>query len=327
MKKNTEPISIRCMRKGYNSRAIAELRSPKNRLNPFVPYHFLHEREPGLPGGIETVNTIFLTGKECAFKCLMCDLWKNTLDEPVPAGAIVQQIDHALERLPKADVIKLYNNGNFFDAKAISPGDYPAISKRLSDYKRVIVENHPKLCNRLCIELNNLLSGKLEIAMGLETIHPVALPKLNKQITPGDFKKATAFLKQHDIDIRAFILLNPPYITGDDENISWTLKTIQFAFNCGAIRCAVIPVRPGNGVMELLWKNNDYTPPSLAMLEDVFEKALLMQRGQVFADTWDIGFLSKCPHCFDERKKRLETMNLSQQVEDSISCTCNIKYE
>ena len=325
MKKNTEPISIRCMHDGYDSRTIAELRPPKNRLNPFVPYHFLHEREPGLPGGIESVNTIFLTSKECAFKCLMCDLWKNTLDEPLPAGAIVRQIDHALERLPEADVIKLYNNGNFFDAKAISPGDYPAIGKRLADYKRVIVENHPKLCNQLCIEFNSLLNGKLEIAMGLETIHPEALPKLNKQITPEDFKNATAFLNQHDIDVRAFVLLSPPYITGDDENVSWALKTIEFAFECGAVRCAVIPVRPGNGVMELLRKSNDYTPPSIAMLEAVFEKALLMQRGQVFADTWDIGFLSECPHCFDERKRRLEIMNLSQQIEDSISCTCKIK--
>lgn len=313
------------MHDAYDSRAIAELRPPKNRLNPFVPYHFLHEREPGLQSGTETVNTIFLTSKECAFKCLMCDLWKNTLDGPVPAGAIVQQIDHALERLPEADVIKLYNNGNFFDPKAISPVDYPAISKRLAGYKRVVVENHPKLCNQHCIEFNSLLNGKLEIAMGLETIHPVALPKLNKQITPEDFKEATAFLKQHNIDVRAFALLSPPYIPGDNENISWALKTIRFAFESGAVRCAVIPVRPGDGIMELLQKSKDYTPPSLAMLEEVFEKALLMQQGQVFADTWDIGFLSKCPHCFEERKKRLETMNLSQRVEDRISCTCKIE--
>ncbi|HRQ50017.1 MAG TPA: hypothetical protein PLR74_05755, partial [Agriterribacter sp.] len=258
----------------YDSDAIVELRPSKNRLSPFVPYHFLHEREPGLLGGIETVNTVFLTGKECVFRCLMCDLWKNTLDEPVPAGAIVRQIDHALERLPKADVIKLYNNGNFFDTKAIFPGDYPAISARVAGYKRVIVENHPKLCNQHCIELNNLLNGKLEIAMGLETIHPGALPKLNKQITPEDFQKATAFLLRQHIDVRAFVLLNPPYITNDNENVLWALKTIQFAFDSGAVRCAVIPVRPGNGVMEMLWKNNDYTPPSLAMLEAVFEKAL-----------------------------------------------------
>lgn len=309
---------------GLHNSTIVSLRKQKNKLDPHVPYHFLHEQEPGLDGITESVNTLFLTGKECAFKCLMCDLWKNTLDVPSPPGAILNQIDYALARLPEADVIKLYNNGNFFDPNAISPADYPAISKRLAGYKRVIVENHPKLCNHLCTDLNNLLSGKLEIAMGLETIHPVALPKLNKQITPHDFKRATAFLIRHNIDVRAFVLLSPPYITSDQDNISWALKTIAFAFDCGVKRCSVIPVRSGNGVMEQLAKHNDYMPPSLAMLETVLEQALLMQKGQVFADTWEIGFLSTCSRCFEARKKRLESMNLSQQIETKISCNCKI---
>ena len=80
MKKNTEPISIHCMHDGYNSQAIAALRPPKNRLNPFVPYHFLHEREPGLQGGIEAVYTIFISIKECALKCLISDIMTNSLD-------------------------------------------------------------------------------------------------------------------------------------------------------------------------------------------------------------------------------------------------------
>lgn len=315
------------MPNGYDSRTIVEHRSSKNRLDPFVPYHFLHEHEPGLSGGVETVNTIFLTSKECTYKCLMCDLWKNTLDDPLPENAILQQIDYALKRLPAADVIKLYNNGNFFDTKAIAPTDYPAIAGRLNSYKRIIVENHPHLCNHSCIEFSKLLNGKLEIAMGLETIHPASLPKLNKQITPEDFKRASAFLQQHNMDTRAFVLLNPPYIVNPRESVEWTLKTIQFAFNCGVVRCTVIPVRPGNGIMELLWKNNEYTPPSLDMLEEVFDKALLMHRGQVFADTWDISFLSECSYCFEKRKKRLENMNLSQQIINNIPCTCKNKYE
>lgn len=312
------------MHPGYDNRTIAALRPPKNKVDPFVPYHFLHEQEPGISGGIATVNTIFLTSKECVFKCLMCDLWKNTLDTAVPAGAIIQQIDHALERLPAAEVVKLYNNGNFFDTGAISPEEYPAIAARVAGYKRVVVENHPRLCNDSCIAFNDLLDGKLEIAMGLETIHPYALPGLNKRVSPEDFRKAALFLKTHNIDVRAFVLLNPPYITNADENIAWTLKTIQFAFECGAARCSVIPVRPGNGIMEVLWKNDHYTPPTLDMLEEVFEKALLLRQGQVLADTWEIGFLSQCPVCFEKRKNRLEAMNLSQRIAPSIPCTsCN----
>jgi len=310
------------MRDDYNNLSIGRLRPAKHAVDPFVPYHFLHEEEPGLSGGIETVNTIFLTSRECAFKCLMCDLWKNTIDDPMPHGAILRQIDYALERLPAADNIKLYNSGNFFDTKAVFPQDYPAIAKRLSGYKRVIVENHPRLCNSSCIEFLELLEGTLEIAMGLETIHPGVLPRLNKQLTPEDFRKATVFLNRHGVDVRSFILLNPPYLTDVRENIDWTLRSVQYAFESGAARCTVIPVRAGNGIMDMLAEEKQYVPPSLDMLEKVFEKALLMKQGQVFADTWDIGLLSACPVCFEARKQRLESMNLRQQTEPFIQCNC-----
>ena len=119
----------------HDNQEIEKLRPLRNKLNAEVPYHFLHEQEPDANGILQKVNTIFLTGKECSFKCLMCDLWKNTLTGPTPLGAILKQIDYALERLPAADVIKLYNNGNFFDPKAVPPSDYHGIIEKLKPFK------------------------------------------------------------------------------------------------------------------------------------------------------------------------------------------------
>lgn len=302
---------------------IEKLRPARNLVNPDTPYHFLHEQEPDKDGNLQKINTIFLTSKECSFKCLMCDLWKNTLKGPTPPGAILKQINYALDKLPKADVIKLYNNGNFFDIKAIPPSDYPEIIDRLRSYSKVIVENHPKLCGQACLEFNEKLSGKLEIAMGLETIHPDVLPKLNKQLTPEDFKVAATFLGIHGIHMRAFILLNPPFLTGEQDNIEWTLKTVQFAFDCGVDCCSVIPTRPGNGIMEALHEQEDYIPPSLNALEEVFKRALDLKMGRVFVDCWDIDFLSNCPRCFEERKHRLEQMNFTQKFHQRINCNCH----
>ncbi|HEY8784716.1 MAG TPA: hypothetical protein VIM16_24030 [Mucilaginibacter sp.] len=310
----------------HDNREIEKLRSQKNFLNPDIPYHFLHEQEPDSRGNLQRVNTIFLTSKECSFKCLMCDLWKNTLNEPTPAGAVLKQIDYALERLPEADIIKLYNSGNFFDKKAIPPADYPGIIERLRPYSRVIVENHPKLCDEACLQFNDKLGGSLEIAMGLETIHPDVLPKLNKQMTTGDFSRATAFLTGNGIDVRAFILLNPPYLTDKAENIRWVHETVQFAFDCGVQCCSIIPTRPGNGVMELLYEQGHYTPPSLDTLEEVFANALGLKGGRVFVDIWDIGFLSHCPYCFEARKHRLKLMNLEQKFYPRITCNCQLNY-
>jgi radical SAM enzyme (TIGR01210 family) len=337
------------------NREIEALRPARNGVDAERPYHFLHEREAG-PFGVETVNTLFLTGKECAFKCLMCDLWKNTLDGPTPPGAIPRQIDYALRRLPVADSIKLYNSSNFFDPKAVPVSDYPAILERVRGYRRVIVENHPRLIGDNCLHFRDGLrhdrsggpGATLEIAMGLETIHPVALPAMNKQLTPADFQRAAGFLIAHGIRVRAFVLLNPPYITDPREGIRWAVETVRFAFECGAQCCSIIATRPGNGIMETLQAAGDYVPPTLEALEEVFASCLALahenvtlhhatpcsadtrtsaaaepQRRLVFVDTWDIGFLSACPACFEARKNRLDAMNLTQTIHQPIACICH----
>jgi len=252
----------------------------------------------------------------------MCDLWKNTLDEPTPQGAIAQQIDYALDRLPNASVIKLYNNGNFFDRKAIPVEDYPEIAQRLQSYERVIVENHPKLCNDLCSQFNEMLSGQLEIAVGLETIHPKAMENLNKQITKEDFQHAAQFLTSHDIDVRTFILLNPPYLTDEQENIEWAIRAVDFAFECSVSSCTIIPTRSGNGIMEKLQSDGLYIPPTLSALEETFDQCLPKNLGRVFVDVWDLQTFSTCDLCIDARKNRLEAMNFDQTVHPRIECSC-----
>ena len=305
------------------NREIEALRPARNHVNADVPYHFLQEREPGPSGLPEAVNTLFLTGKECSFKCLMCDLWKNTLTGPTPAGAIVRQIDYSLARLPAADTIKLYNNGNFFDPRAVPPADHAAIQERVLPYHRVVVENHPLLVGDACVRFRDGLAGLLEVAMGLETIHPLALPALNKQLTPAAFRRATSFLTSHGIRVRAFVLLNPPYITDAREGIRWAVETVRFAFESGVDTCSIIATRPGNGIMESLLVSGDYVPPTLGALEAVFAEALGLAQGRlVFVDTWDIGFLSSCPKCFEARKSRLAAMNLDQTIHQPILCSC-----
>jgi len=306
-----------------DSREIEKFRTERNIVNPEIPYHFLQEEEIDENGNLQKVNTIFLTGKECAFKCTMCDLWKNTLTTFTPPGAILKQIDYALRRLPAADVIKLYNSSNFFDPNAIPPSEYPGIIERVASYKRVIVENHPNLTSKSVVEFNGKLNGTLEVAMGLETIHHDVLPKLNKRLTKEDFKKAALFLKQNKIASRAFILLNPPFLTDERENIEWTFKTVQFAFACGINCCSIIPTRPGNGIMEVLLEKGEYVPPTLSALEEVFERSLSLNAGRVFVDTWDIAFLSKCDQCFEARKLRLEQMNQTRKICEPINCSCN----
>ena len=94
-------------------------RGKKNKVDPFKPYAYFVEKERTASGLIENTATIFLTNSECPFRCLMCDLWKNTTDKPVPVGAIPKQIEWTLNKLPQAKHLKLYNSGNFFDGNKI----------------------------------------------------------------------------------------------------------------------------------------------------------------------------------------------------------------
>jgi radical SAM enzyme (TIGR01210 family) len=166
---------------------IVERRPARNAVDPLRPYAFISEEERSRDGEIVAVNTIFLTNRECPWRCLMCDLWKNTLTETVPAGAIPAQIEYALTRLPAACHIKLYNGGSFFDPRAIPLADYEAIAVLLRPFEHVIVESHPALVGDSCLRFRDLLSGSLEVAMGLETANPEVLQRLNKHMTLDQF--------------------------------------------------------------------------------------------------------------------------------------------
>jgi len=310
------------LEKEISNKIIRDNRPEKASVKVTEPYMFLHEREIQKSGRVETVNTIFLTNNECPFTCLMCDLWKHTLDEPTPAGFIPSQIDYALSRLPEAGVVKLYNSGNFFDGKAIPESDYQSIAELLSGYEHVIVENHPKLIGPSVDKFQSMLDGSLEIAMGLETIHPQVLPALNKKFSVDDFKKAASFFRKRDVDMRVFLLLNPPFLTDEKENYEWCIKSVEFAFNEGVNACTIIPTREGNGIMQKLKESGDYIPPNIKALEKIFADALSMGKGRVFCDTWDLELFSNCDNCFDARKERLDTMNTTQEIMSEIECEC-----
>jgi hypothetical protein len=303
------------------SEQILAARPAKNRLDPWRPYQFLVEPERGPAGAIEPTATIFLTNRECPYRCLMCDLWKNTTDFRVPSGAIAAQIDYALSRLEPATQVKLYNSGNFFDAQAIPPADLPAVAVRVAPFRTVVVENHPRLCGIRCVDFARRLAGELEIALGLETVHPQILERLNKGMRLADFDRAVDFLLRHKIAVRAFVLLRAPY-QSEAEGIEWAIRSVEYAFSRG-VRCvSVIPTRGGNGILEILAAQGEFAPPSLAALEQVLAAGLALGGGRVFVELWDVERLSSCPRCGPARARRLAEMNLSQQTSPPIVCDC-----
>ena len=301
------------------TRWIIGQRSATNALNSDKPYAFLSEEERMESGQVARVSTIFLTNRECPWKCLMCDLWRNTT--PAPPGSIPRQIEHALSQLPAASVLKLYNSGSFFDRGAIPRSDWNDIARLCRPFKHLVLECHPRLVGRGILEFAEMFGGQLEIAMGLETCHPLALQKLNKRITVPDFTHAAKFLRQKQIAVRTFLLVSVPFIP-EEKQEHWLQQSINTALDTGTNVVSLIPTRAGNGALDALQLTGEFREPTLSELEHVHDYGIRLQRGRVFADTWDINRFSRCPLCIEARQNRLTRMNLSQSAEPRIDCSC-----
>lgn len=291
-------------------------------LHPRRPSHWLRESEPDPTGGQAAILTVFLTNKECPWRCLMCDLWRHTLEETVPEGAIAEQLESALtadraEHPHRAQWLKLYNAGSFFDPQAIPVADWPELARRAQSFERLVVECHPTLIrgNRI-LPFQRLLGPRtrLELALGLETAHPEVLERLNKGIDREIFRRSAQWIRQHDMDLRVFVLVKPPFLN-ESEALEWACRSIDFAFDCGANTISLIPTRSGNGALESLAARGEFTPPRPETLELALAYGIQLGRGRVFADTWDLERLEADAARRSSLKVRLENANQEQRIQ------------
>lgn len=297
---------------------IRSLRPPKAHVDPFTAQGSLVEAERRPDGKLERALTVFLTGAECPFTCSFCDLWRDTLDGPTPPGALTKQLEGAIDGVG-ADRLKLYNASNFFDTRAVPRGDLCAIAKLADSFAAVTVESHANTIGPAATEFGRMIRGRLEVAIGLETIHPVALEQINKRLDLERFNRAAQFLRENDFDLRVFVLLGTPFIA-KSESIEWTCRTVDYAANAGASVISIIPVRDGNGEMERLEAIGEFTQPRLSELEQALDACIEREDCVVTADLWDIGRFSRCDNCIEPRSVRLKRMNFTGRIEPRVAC-------
>lgn len=302
-------------------RRIRALRAPKRHVDPWAAHGSIIEDERR-PGGVtERALTVFLAGAECPFTCSFCDLWQFTLDGPTPSGALPKQLAGVLETLapPLPARIKLYNASNFFDRRAVPPDDVPLLAALTSQFGGVTVESHASMIGPLTLDFARRINGRLEVAVGLETIHPVAMRYLNKRLDFARFERAARFLTDNDIDLRVFVLLGVPYVRAA-ESVEWTVRTAQYATRWGASVVSLIPVRGGNGEMERLAALGHFTRPTLSQLEQALDACMRLAPAVFTADLWDVERLAECAHCRAARTERLRRINVTGVTEPPIGC-------
>jgi radical SAM enzyme (TIGR01210 family) len=283
------------------------------------------------PGGADVVSLI-LAGAECALRCTMCDLWRQTLDHSTPRGALPRQIAVGLGQVASGlgqvgegvgsggsgrvneRWVKLYNASNFFDRRSVPREDWDAIAGLVGRFDRVIVENHPRFVGDEVFEFARRLEGRLEVAIGLEAADDAILRMLNKKMTCRGFESAASKLRRGGVDVRAFVMLGPPGC-GAEQRIGLLLKTLRFAAQCGVRHVSVIPTRGGNGMMERLRDAGWFVPPGAGDLEAAMRESFGLGLPMVItADLWDWGNLQgHCEACRETRLGRMRRVNLGQR--------------
>ena len=303
-------------------RRIRSLRPPKLATDPYIAHGSLVDEERRPDGRIERALTVFLTGAECPFTCSFCDLWRYTIDSPTLPGALTRQLSSVLaaQEGPSPERLKLYNASNFFDLRAVPPEDVAGMATLASSFASVTVESHASTIGARTLDFAREISGRLEVAMGLETIEPVAAAQLNKRLDLARFDQAARFLSINDIDLRVFVLLGAPYVRVA-ESVEWTVRTVEYAVSRGASVVSIIPVRGGNGEMERLQALGHFTPPTLTQLEEALDGSLQFAPNVVTADLWDVELLAECKHCRPARIERLRRLNVSGGPEPRVFCS------
>ena len=304
-------------------RRIRALRPPKRQVDPFAAHGSLVEMERRPDGRMERALTVFLAGAECPFTCSFCDLWQWTIDGPTPPGALAAQLESILRSLagPVPHRLKLYTASNFFDRRAVPREDYAGLARLAEPFTSVTVESHASTIGEATLEFARALgeTRSLEVAIGLETIHPQAMAQLNKRLDLTRFDEATQRLADAGIDLRAFVLLGAPYVP-DEESVEWTVRTVTHAVTRGASMVSIIPVRGGNGEMERLRELGAFTAPTLAQLEEALDRCVALGGTVVTADLWDVERLPACEACKSSRIERLARVNLSGRSEPRVRC-------
>jgi archaeosine synthase beta-subunit len=314
-------------------RFVLGRRGSRPEHHPWRYQGLIVEDERAADGTVDRIATVFLTGRECPWRCAMCDLWKYTTAGDTPLGAIPAQIAATRTVLrDRGDAIsgmKLYNAGSFFDPRAVPEADYDGIAAAL-DVSHVIVESHPALVGVRVDQLRAALdrypgdSGRpatLEVAMGLETAHPQALAALNKRFTFDDFAAAAGALRARSVSVRVFLLIFPPFVPADEQD-EWLLQSLDAALACDASVVSLVPTRAGNGTIEALAASGLFHPASLDDIERSFALALTHAAGRarVFVDLWDLDQFGHCACCLAWRRARLEAMNRQQAVLPGRPC-------
>ena len=217
----------------------------------------------------------------------MCDLWKNTLTETVPARSNSRTDRIRPPATPTSPPNQALQQRQLLRSSR-NPARRPSRHRHtIASFERVIVECHPALIGENCFQFK-IIEWQPGSSNGSGDRASPNPRQAQQAHDTEQFAAAAELLRKNDIDLRVFILVKPPFMR-EEEALEWAARSLDFAFDCGATAVTLIPTRGRQR------RNGSSCEPSATSPRHDSphsnpppHMASALKRGRVFADLWDI---------------------------------------
>jgi radical SAM enzyme (TIGR01210 family) len=288
-----------------------------------------------LDNKIVNAFVIILRTKGCSWAlesgCSMCGYFNDSIWKHVSDKDILAQFDNAMKKYDNEPFVKIFTSGSFFDDKEIKPKIREKILTRLFETtKKVSVESRPEYLTDK--NLTGFKNKTLEVGVGLETANDEIRENcINKGFTFNDYKKAAKTLKKHNISLKTYVLVKPPFLT-EKQSIDDAIQTIEKIMDITDV-VSLNPVNvQRNTYVNYLWRRQQYRPPWLfSIVEILTEGKKILGDKRIKCDIAGGGSIRGAHNCRECDKKYLKAIadfSLNQDVKtfDSLDCICKDKW-
>ncbi len=287
----------------------------------------------------ETVEAgvIILPTRGCSWAhaggCSMCGYIYDSLD--ASQEAVLKNFREAFEKVKDVRYLKIFNSGSFFDEREISKETREEILAAVDSaesIERLQVESRPEFITEAALMHSvEVFSKELEVGIGLETSSDkIRQLSINKGFTLEDFKRAVNLCKKHDVKVKAYLLIKPPFLS-EKLAIEDAVASAVEAFKLGADRISFNPMNVQRfTLVERLFLNKEYSPPWLWSVVEILRRVKEEVDIPVICKPTGAGKArgaSNCRHCSSEVARAIEKFSITQDLSFLQGLNCQCKEE
>ena len=270
--------------------------------------------------------------------CTMCSyLLDGASKNPTPEEFFLQ-FQTAMRKLENVNAslsVKIYTSGSFLDSDEIPIDARNQILQTISADDRireVVLESRPEfVTDAVLTDVREMLGNRsVELGVGLESSSDfVRSICINKNFNLDSFSQAVTIGKKHDIGIRAYVLLKPPFMTEHSALLD-AQKTVTDAISLGTTTISLNPVNvQRNTIVESLWIKGKYRPPWLWSVVEVLRHAHNVSKGNANIVCDPVAAAKSrgahnCGNCDSSIIDSIRSFSINQDVRvfDNLRCDC-----